>query len=205
MGNENERKHDPAENRREWLGHEFDEAKTGGSETNVGQTGAAAGTGGMSTGSGGVIGGSSDFLTDPLVDAPTAVQQDGGSPDRVEMEPQSSSGNQQNLGGQQGGDTTFGGSGSGSSFMASNTGQSDLGSAGIGAPDDQGDIEGASDPGGQAEPVDSLVDDRSRASAADEGSDTYLQPDALNPELAREDSLDQQLDGGAGLSAESDR
>ena len=39
MGNDNERKHDPAENRENSQGHPFDNAKTGGGETTVGLTG----------------------------------------------------------------------------------------------------------------------------------------------------------------------
>lgn len=42
MANENERKHDPAENRERETGHRFDDAKTGGGEKNVGQAGTAA-------------------------------------------------------------------------------------------------------------------------------------------------------------------
>jgi hypothetical protein len=62
MGNESERKHDPAENRAKEMGHRWDEVKTGGDEQNVGQTG-EAGFGGQTAGSGGVIGGSTDFLS----------------------------------------------------------------------------------------------------------------------------------------------
>lgn len=42
MANENERKHDPAENREREMGHRFDDAKTGGAEKNVGQADTAA-------------------------------------------------------------------------------------------------------------------------------------------------------------------
>jgi hypothetical protein len=61
MANENERKHDPAENRREEMGHRWDAAKTGGDEKNVGQTGGAVS--GNSVGTNAPIGGSASFLS----------------------------------------------------------------------------------------------------------------------------------------------
>ena len=63
QGNENERKRNPIENRGDQIGHPWDDAKTGGDETNVGIAGdAGGGAGGMGVGSTGVIGGSAEFL-----------------------------------------------------------------------------------------------------------------------------------------------
>ncbi|HEX8412451.1 MAG TPA: hypothetical protein VF637_00995 [Sphingomicrobium sp.] len=137
MGNENERKHDPAENRQEWMGGGPDTAKKGGgNESNVGLTGPSGGEGGMGAGSGGVIGGSADFLTDPAPatqatqDAPVTGGQRSHESEYGLRE--AGSGVQHNMTDQQGGDTSFGGrTGAGSSFLASDTGQSDLGSAGV--------------------------------------------------------------------------
>ena len=68
MGNENERKRNPAENREERMGHQWDDAKTGGDEETVGLTndrgfGAGGGPDSNSVGSVGIIGGSAEFLT----------------------------------------------------------------------------------------------------------------------------------------------
>jgi hypothetical protein len=134
MGNENERKHDPAENRQEWMGGGPDVAKKGGGdESNVGLTGPAGGEGGMGAGSGGVIGGSADFLTDPEPATQAAPMAGGQQSEQSEHGLQQTGvGVQHNMTDQQGGDTSFGGrTGAGSSFLASDTGQSDLGSAGV--------------------------------------------------------------------------
>lgn len=69
MGNENERKRNPARDRKERIGHKWDDAKTGGREQTVGQTndrgfGKGGGPDSNSVGTVGVIGGSPDFLTD---------------------------------------------------------------------------------------------------------------------------------------------
>ena len=69
MGNENERKRNPADNRKRQMGHDFDDVKTDGDETNVGITndrglGERGAVSGGSVGSVGIVGGSAEFLTD---------------------------------------------------------------------------------------------------------------------------------------------
>lgn len=171
MGNENERKHNPGENRENWMGGGPDSAKKGGGdESNVGLTGPAGGEGGMGAGSGGIIGGSADFLTD---EQPAAALGGQNSHENEFGAQHSGSGEpgfgaRENMTDQQGGDTSFGGrTGSGSSFIASDSGQSDLGSAGVHSPE-QGDENPVGD-------------------------------------LASEDALDSEEDGGAGLEGGQSR
>jgi hypothetical protein len=143
MGNENERKHDPAENRQNQMGGGPDDAKTGGDESNVGlRNDVGGGARGMGVGSAGVIGGSADFLTDTDATAenqPTSGQQSQQNEfgERQVGQGHRTFGAAENMTGQSGqigGDSSFGGqSGSGTSAIAGNSGQSDLGSAGIGS------------------------------------------------------------------------
>ena len=155
MGNENERKRDPAENRENEMGHRWDEVKTGGSERNVGLTGDAGfgpgGAGVGSTGSGGTIGGSAEFLSGERREQSGYGSQGGpaGSTDSG-----IDSGAKQVLTGDQEGDDNFGGrTGSGTSAMAANNSRDDLGASGAGSPGRQsGDSDDPSiGPGGQSE------------------------------------------------------
>ena len=78
LGNENERKRNPLDNRGDQIGGPWDDAKTGGDEKNAGVSGDAGGAArGMGVGSTGVIGGSADFLEgedsdETTTEAPTA-------------------------------------------------------------------------------------------------------------------------------------
>ena len=139
MGNENERKRDPARDREERMGHQFDDAKTGGRETNVGQSDVSGATGGQGVGTGGTIGGSDAFLTgersaagggqDMIGDSsPTLSQGEAQGSGRAEASGQVLTGDQE-------GDGNFGGrTGSGTSAIAANNSSADLGASGEGAP-----------------------------------------------------------------------
>lgn len=164
MGNENERKHDPAENRQERMGHPWDDVKHGGDERNVGLTGdAGSGSGGVtgsSAGTSGVVGGSSDFLA--------GQAQDGSGETRQDSRPSSQDENigqdtKQVLTGDQRGSGNFSGQPQGgTSAVAANNSRADLGASGAGAsgegrrdtdspqvgPGGQSEIGGASDLGG---------------------------------------------------------
>lgn len=143
MGNENERKHDPAENRQNRMGGGPDDAKTGGDESNVGLAGDAGGAArGMGVGTTGIIGGSADFLADTESSAESrpAIGQQSQQNEFGQQQSgqgQGSFGTAANMTGQSGqigGDSSFGGqSGSGTSAIGGNSGQSDLGSAGVGS------------------------------------------------------------------------
>jgi hypothetical protein len=68
MGNENERKRNPERDREAWMGHKWDDTKTGVGEENVGQTndrgfGKQGGAAASGVGSVGTVGGSPEFLT----------------------------------------------------------------------------------------------------------------------------------------------
>ena len=145
MGNENERKRDPAENRETRRGGGPDEAKTGGDEKNVGLTGTTAGAaGGQSAGSGGAVGGSAEFLSGEEGQQPEAAASSG------ERTGQDTShvltGDQENSG-------MFSGQPqSGTSAIAGNSSRADLGASGAGSPGSQGtDDEPRVAPGGQSE------------------------------------------------------
>jgi hypothetical protein len=143
VGNENERKHNPAENRQNQMGGGPDDAKTGGDESNVGLANDAGGAArGMGVGTTGVIGGSADFLADTEASAqsqPTTGQQSQQGELGQQQAGQGhgtfgAAANMTGQSGQIGGDSSFGGqSGSGTSAIGGNSGQSDLGSAGIGS------------------------------------------------------------------------
>lgn len=162
MGNENERKRDPAENRENRMGHKFDDVKTGGDEKTVGLTGDTAGGGGAgSVGSGGAIGGSETFATGDK-SAPGGGQQAGhgsnGEP-TASTDPAAGSEDQsqtkQVLTGDQGGDDNFSGQPQGgTSAIAANNSRDDLGASGAGSPGKQGSgskEEPEIGPGGQSE------------------------------------------------------
>ena len=144
MGNENERKHDPAENRENRRGGGPDQAKTGGGETNVGLTGSTAGAaGGQSAGSGGAIGGSAEFVSGEQ--APQAQTSSGGQTAGQDA-------NQVLVGDQEDSGTFSGQPQSGTSAMAANSSRADLGASGAGAPRKPGDSEEPRiAPGGQSE------------------------------------------------------
>ena len=156
MGNENERKRNPAENRENEMGHQWDEVKTGGKERNVGLTGDAgfgpggAGVGGSSVGTPGVIGGSAEFLEGES-------RQQSGEPSQATTDQNIGSETKQVLTGEQGGDDSFGGqAGSGTSATAANNSRADLGASGAGSPGGQSESgqagkEPAVGPGGQSE------------------------------------------------------
>lgn len=154
MGNENERKRDPAENRKNEMGHPWDEVKTGGDERNVGLTGDAGfgpggtGMGGGSVGSPGIIGGSAEFLSGE------SRQQSGEAPQGT-SDRNIGSETKQVLTGERGGDDSFGGqAGSGTSAIAANNSRADLGASGAGSPGGergQDEKEPAVGPGGQSE------------------------------------------------------
>ena len=162
MGNENERKRDPSENRENRQGHEWDEVKTGGDERNVGLTGdrgfGGGGVHGSSPGTGGVIGGSPAFLSGED-SASGGGQQSGygsqggpaGSTDPGIDEVGSET--KQVLTGDQSGGTTFGGqTGSGTSAIAANNSSGDLGAGGPpGGADRNDEDEPRIGPGGQSE------------------------------------------------------
>ena len=155
MGNENERKRDPAENRKNEMGHQWDEVKTGGNERNVGLTGDAgfgpggAGVGSSSVGTPGIIGGSAEFLSGES--RQQSAEGSGAADQSIGSE------TKQVLTGDQGGDDSFGGqAGSGTSAIAANNSSDDLGAAGAGPgggknPSDEGAEEPATGPGGQSE------------------------------------------------------
>ena len=139
MGNENERKHDPSENRESRQGHQWDEVKTGGDERTVGLTGdrglGGGGVHGSSPGTGGVIGGSSAFLNGE--DSPSSDSQQsgygsqGGPAGSSDPGEQIGSETKQVLTGDQSGGNTFGGqTGSGTSTIAANNSSADLGAGG---------------------------------------------------------------------------
>ena len=139
MANENERKHDPAENRREEMGHRWDDAKTGGGEKNVGQTGGSVG--GSSAGTNAPVGGSASFLAGENQSTGSESGQ-GGASATGQAEPN------QVLTGDGGGDSNFGGrTGSGTSAMAANNSRADLGAAGVGPNGQQSGIESGGTPG----------------------------------------------------------
>ena len=82
MGNENERKRNPADNRERQTGHDFDDVKTGGDEPNVGITkdrglGERGAVSGGSVGSVGIVGGSAEFLADDEDSAGQGGSEDG--------------------------------------------------------------------------------------------------------------------------------
>lgn len=166
MGNENERKHDPAENRENRQGHQWDEVKTGGEERTVGLTGdkglGGGGVQGNSAGTGGTIGGSSSFLSGEDSTASGGQQSGRGSQGESagSKDPDIGSEAKQVLTGDQSGGTTFGGqTGSGTSAIAANNSSADLGAGGPpGGADrkddrsaDSSDDEPRIGPGGQSE------------------------------------------------------
>ena len=170
MANENERKHDPAENRQNRMGGGPDDAKIGGDEKNVGLTNDVGGGAarGMGVGTTGVIGGSADFLTDTDASAQSETTTGQQSQQNEMGQQQSGQGgalfgsaeNTTRQSDQIGGDSSFGGqSGSGTSAMGGNSGQSDLGSAGIGSGGGQSSSgEATSGSGGSAGADDSDAD-----------------------------------------------
>lgn len=128
MANENERKHDPAENRQAEAGHPFDDAKTGGGERTVGLTGDQGGTPtGQGAGSGGQMGGQAGQQS------PGGAQQSMGESSSDRHDP--SADNQVLTGDQPGADTFSGQPQSGTSTLAANRSRDDLGASGAGAPD----------------------------------------------------------------------
>lgn len=123
MGNDNERKHDPAENRENSQGHPFDNAKTGGGETTVGLTGDQAGSPtAQGSGSGGEMGGQ-------------AGQQSPSGSAGQSGETGGSASGQVLTGDQPGADTFSGQPQSGTSTLAANRSGADLGASGAGAPE----------------------------------------------------------------------
>lgn len=155
MGNNNERKRDLARDREERMGHQFDGAKTGGRETNVGQTDVGGATGAQGVGTGGTIGGADAFLTGEQSAAGGGQDMLGeNSPTLSTAEAQGSGREEasgQVLTGDQGGDGNFGGrTGSGTSAIAANNSSADLGASGEGSPGSDSD-EPAIGPGGQSE------------------------------------------------------
>lgn len=151
MGNENERKRDPAENRENRMGGGPDEAKTGGDEKNVGLTGTTGGAaGGPSVGSGGAIGGSSGFLSGESEERASSDAQGGSTTDDQEI----GSGTKQVLTGETGNEMFSGQPQSGTSFIAGNNSRADLGASGAGSPESQPSSESDEPqiaPGGQSE------------------------------------------------------
>lgn len=155
MGNENERKRDPARDREERMGHQFDDAKTGGRETNVGQSDVSGATGGQGVGTGGTIGGSDAFLTGDQSAAGGGQDMIGDSSPTLSAAEAQGSGREEASGqvltGDQEGDDNFGGrTGSGTSAIAANNSRADLGASGEGSPA-RGADEPAIGPGGQSE------------------------------------------------------
>lgn len=167
MGNENERKRDPAENRENEMGHQWDEVKTGGDERNVGLTGDAgfgpggSGMTGSSAGTGGAIGGSAEFLSGESRQPSGSGSKGGASSADRDI----GSETKQVLTGDQEGDDNFGGrTGSGTSAIAANNSRADLGASGAGSP-------GGQSATGEAAP------DRSRGDKPARGQDSERSSD----------------------------